>query len=221
MPYRLFSYVITHDTGFAPNPFGEVLTLATCKPKIRVAAQVGDWLLGTGSARAVGNDRVVYAAQVSEVMSLANYGDDHRFTCKRPSLGKAFWNRVGDCIYFQRPEGTWVQRRNLFHNEKDVTRDLGGLNALVCKQFWYFGGSAPLLPDHLLSGVKRGPGHRCDASEQFIDSLVQWFNSFEPGLRGEPFMKEVLVGTPRVSAGCSRVAVVPIKGSCTTPGLAT
>ena len=35
---EIFSYVITHDSGFAPNPFGGFLTLATCKPKIRKSA---------------------------------------------------------------------------------------------------------------------------------------------------------------------------------------
>ena len=30
-----YSYIITRDYGFAPNPFGGVCTLATCKPKIR------------------------------------------------------------------------------------------------------------------------------------------------------------------------------------------
>ena len=30
---RLFSYKMTNDSGFAPNPFGLTLTLATCKPE--------------------------------------------------------------------------------------------------------------------------------------------------------------------------------------------
>jgi hypothetical protein len=34
------------DTGFAPNPFHDFLTLATCKPDIRKKAQIGDWVLG-------------------------------------------------------------------------------------------------------------------------------------------------------------------------------
>ncbi|WP_198140678.1 Nmad2 family putative nucleotide modification protein [Polaromonas naphthalenivorans] len=28
-------YLMTHDSGFAPNPFHGTLTLATCKPGIR------------------------------------------------------------------------------------------------------------------------------------------------------------------------------------------
>ena len=46
---RLHSYVVARDYGFAPNPFFGVCTLATCKPKIRSAAKLGDWVMGTGS----------------------------------------------------------------------------------------------------------------------------------------------------------------------------
>ena len=41
---RLFSYKMTSDTGFAPNPFGRRLTLATCKPMIRQSTHEGDWV---------------------------------------------------------------------------------------------------------------------------------------------------------------------------------
>ena len=39
-------YKMTHDTGFAPNPFHGVLTLATCKPKIRACRKADDWVAG-------------------------------------------------------------------------------------------------------------------------------------------------------------------------------
>jgi hypothetical protein len=45
----LRSYVITSDTGFAPNVTGGYCTLATCKPRIRRNADVGEWILGTPS----------------------------------------------------------------------------------------------------------------------------------------------------------------------------
>lgn len=35
----VFSYIPVHSGGFAPNPDGGALTLATCKPDIRKAAQ--------------------------------------------------------------------------------------------------------------------------------------------------------------------------------------
>lgn len=39
---KLFSYIVTHDAGFAPNPFWGYCTLACCKPAIRRTANVGD-----------------------------------------------------------------------------------------------------------------------------------------------------------------------------------
>ena len=44
---KIMSYIITHDYGFAPNPYGGFLTLATCKPKIRNSAKIGDILVGS------------------------------------------------------------------------------------------------------------------------------------------------------------------------------
>src|SRR5712692_10528871 len=48
---KLYSYVVARDYGFAPNPFFGFCTLATCKPEIRKAAAIDDWVIGTGSKR--------------------------------------------------------------------------------------------------------------------------------------------------------------------------
>ena len=45
---KVYSYVMTHDYGFAPNPHGEYCTLACCKPRIRSSAGVDDLVIGTG-----------------------------------------------------------------------------------------------------------------------------------------------------------------------------
>jgi hypothetical protein len=42
---KLYSYVVTHDTGFSPNPFWGCCTLADCKPAIRRTAKIGDWVV--------------------------------------------------------------------------------------------------------------------------------------------------------------------------------
>ena len=52
---RLFSYKLTNDSGFAPNPFGRVMTLATCKPKIRQSKIPGDWIAGFTSGHLNGD----------------------------------------------------------------------------------------------------------------------------------------------------------------------
>jgi putative DNA base modification enzyme with NMAD domain len=60
---RLYSYIVTYDTGFSPNPFFGFCTLACCKPAIRRTAEVGG-TLGL-SPKAKGN-RVVYFMRVKE-----------------------------------------------------------------------------------------------------------------------------------------------------------
>jgi hypothetical protein len=64
----------TWDSGFAPNPFGSFLTLATCKPQIRKHPRKGDYIIGTGSSATVGNHKLVYAGEIADVFSLADYG---------------------------------------------------------------------------------------------------------------------------------------------------
>jgi hypothetical protein len=52
----LFSYVLQHDLGFAPNPSGDFCSLAKCKfgsaakRNIIELAEEGDWIAGTGGA---------------------------------------------------------------------------------------------------------------------------------------------------------------------------
>ena len=60
---RIHSYVVRYDSGFAPNPFYGYCTLATCKPSIRKGADIGDWVVGSGS-----NDRNIrgFVAQVEK-----------------------------------------------------------------------------------------------------------------------------------------------------------
>jgi hypothetical protein len=51
---KLYSHIVKHETGVAPNPFFGDCTLARCKPKIRQKAWKGDWFVGL-TAKADGN----------------------------------------------------------------------------------------------------------------------------------------------------------------------
>ena len=94
----LYSYVVVHDAGFAPNPFGDFCTLATCKPKIRLRAQVGDWIVGAGSARNVGSGKLLYAMRVAEILPLEKYARDARFGDKVAKPKGIEEERCGDNI---------------------------------------------------------------------------------------------------------------------------
>lgn len=197
---RIYSYVITHDFGFAPNPFGGICTLATCKPAIRMHAKEGSWLVGTGSARAGLRGKLIYAAKIHTVCTLEQYGLDPQYAVKIPSSIKTEWSFHGDNIYVLDEDGRWYQRSNPHHDESHITRDLKGLNVLVSKEFWYFGAEAKLLPDDLQPIVKAGPGHKCTSSAEVILRLEQWLLQFDRGVTGKP--------NPFHSEIC---------GSCTSP----
>ena len=95
----LYSYVVTVDTGFAPNPFHGVCTLACCKPDIRRTAKEGDYVVGLGPKH-LGN-RLVYAMQVTEIMDLDSYWNDERFRIKRRrvrSCGRCVPQASGVCV---------------------------------------------------------------------------------------------------------------------------
>lgn len=183
---KLCSYVVTHDYGFAPNPFGGVLTLATCKPAIRKSAVVGDWVMGSASAASLGVNRLLFAGEVSSVMTISEYANSTMHQQKIPTLKGEHWKSCGDNIYYRSSDGNWKQRRNRFHNEGDQEHDLSGKNVIECIRFWYFGRLAPEIPAHLMSVVKRGPGHKNNERNPDVPAFLQWVQSYPEGRHGEP-----------------------------------
>ena len=150
----LFSYVVDHDTGFAPNPYGGFCTLVHCKHGARSGrrnvvelAQRGDWIIGTGgqSKKSCGNGRVVYIMRVDDQIPFRDYLRDARF-----------------------------------HGRAD-RKDRGGGNkyALISKMFFYFGRNAIHVSDIPTANLdhpieKKGPGFRKDFPESFIRQFAAW-----------------------------------------------
>lgn len=184
---KLYSYVVTHDFGFAPNPYGGVLTLATCKPRIRRFASPGDWILGTGSAKGIGCNRLIFAAKVSMSMPTAEYGASTTYQFKIPSKER----RHGDNIYFRDVRNDWNQRRNPFHGFEEMKHDLSGENVLVCREYWYFGDRAPTLPTKFQCLVKRGPNHKNNTKHPKADVFINWLRKFEAGVIGQPSSRAI------------------------------
>lgn len=142
---RLYSYVVARDFGFAPNPFHGVCTLATCKPRIRRAAQMGDWVIGTGSKRHGRQRQLVYAMKVAEVLTFDEYWNAPRFECKKPNLSGSRKQAFGDNIYHT-DRDAWAQE-NSHHsygtgqrNPNNVRRDTCPNRVLIADCFAYFWG---------------------------------------------------------------------------------
>lgn len=163
---RLFSYKLSHDAGFAPNPFWGALTVATCKPGFRRSKRAGDWIAGFTSGQlcgdGVGKEKLVFLMKIDEKISIADYFRDRRFKRKIPDMSarKEIY-RAGDNIY--RPlcphpttANEFEQLRNPNHNDKNKTHDLSGENVLIGTEFMYFGRNALTIPPHLRPDVPKG-----------------------------------------------------------------
>ena len=186
---RLYSYILVHDYGFAPNPFWGACTLATCKPKIRQTAQKGDWIVGL-SRKADGN-RIIYAMQVEEVLSIADYFNAERYEDKKPDYSKGFViNKCGDNIYKPLPNGDFDQLKSQHtidpnKAEYHKRRDLSGMNVLISNKFSYFGRSMVELPKKLQILIP-GRGHKCRFSPEVVQDFCEFISHQPAGIQDPP-----------------------------------
>jgi hypothetical protein len=197
---RLHSYVVRYDSGFAPNPFYGFCTLATCKPDIRKAAAIGDWVIGSGSAdkKLKRGGFLVYAMRVTETPSFAQYWQDPRFRNKKPNLSRSRMRECGDNIYNRAADGTWGQL-NSFHSQDDgspnprhIKRDTGVDRVLVSNAFVYFGGEGPKIPGQFRNYgggdiCKQGQGRKIFNDPNLIKEFGTWLLSLDRrGYAGRP-----------------------------------
>jgi hypothetical protein len=196
---RLFSYIVARDYGFAPNPFYAVCTLATCKPRIRSSAAIGDWVIGAGAKSVYGyQGRLIFAMRVHEALTFDAYWSDPRFLSKRPVLNGSLKQVYGDNIYHKR-RGRWVQADSHHsyeggrQNERNIARDTSTDRMLIAHEFVYYGEKAPIIPKSLRPYKPTGEdvccsgvGHRvlssklASAFENWLTELNEW------GLQGMP-----------------------------------
>jgi hypothetical protein len=163
---KLFSYVVDHDLGFAPNPFGGCCTLAKCKfgtkkRNIVEMAEKYDWIAGTGGAdlsKSAGHGKLIYAMRVDEKIPLSEY----------------------------------CQAYNGHRVDADHEVFEDGRFSLLSNHFFYFGRNAidiSEIPDKHLDHPfeKSGPGYRCDFSDEFVEAFASWLPAtFTKGVHGSP-----------------------------------
>jgi hypothetical protein len=192
----LYSYVITRDYGFAPNPFHGVCTLATCKPVIRRIAKTGDWIIGTGSAEYQRTGQLICAMRVSESMTFDDYWADPRFRAKRPDLTGSKMQAFGDNIYSRDDSGQWVQldshhsRPGGEINPDNVADDTQTNRVLIATEFSYFGADAPLIPAAFrgegIANVCAHRGHRSNFAPGLVEAFLDWLSHQPSGCVGRP-----------------------------------
>jgi hypothetical protein len=157
---RLFSYKMTDDTGFAPNPFYGLLTLANCKPDIRKTKDKDDWIAGFTSKELngdnVGEEKLIFLMKVTDKITYEKYWSDPLYKCKRPNLSSLkMIDQVGDNIYQPiklnaKSNTDFQQIANKYHDENCKNYDLDGEYVLISEYFYYFGS----CPEEILRTIR-------------------------------------------------------------------
>lgn len=182
-------YVVARDFGFAPNPFHGVCTLATCKPKIRGVAKVGDWVLGMGGGELGATGKCIYFMQVTGTMSFNEYWADPDYQSKRPARNGSRVAMLGDNIYHRDAEGGQWTQENSHHSRADgtpewwnVENDTSRDRVLISKRFVYFGGRAVEVPRKILDeiGYANVRNHRTFRADE-CQSLLEWMEAIGRG----------------------------------------
>ena len=190
----LFSYIVVSDSGFAPNPFHGFCTLACCKPKIRCAAAIDDWVIGLTPKK--DGHKLLYAMKVEARPTIAEYWRDKRYRVKRPDFAfQDDYGWLGDNIYEPLPNGAFRQHRSRHSSTDPVfppgdprrytreengeakTRDLSGKRVLVATEFVYFGAHGAIeLPVDLRNALAVGIGHKKAHSATILDQWLTFFS---------------------------------------------
>lgn len=189
----LFAYKMVRDFGFAPNPFGGLCTLATCKPNIRRRAAPGDLVVACGSVKNGRSGRVICAMRVGGAMTFQEYWEDPRFERKKAALGLSRQRAFGDNIYHHAPDGSWIQEDSHHSqvggvlNPANLHQDTSADRILWASEFTYWGREAPVLPAEFDGfGLARVRDFRGDFEPEFVNRTNVWFDGLPRGRLGRP-----------------------------------
>jgi hypothetical protein len=145
---KLYSYVVEHDTGYAPNPYFDFCTLCRCKfnekgeaaqdlnkgrKNIVELAVEGDWVVGTGgvSKKSVGrHGTLIYAMHVDHKITRQAYYNASQFARKKKPTQTA-------PSTYEQTRGDNEKPRNVFEEKEFV---------LISEHFYYFGAKAKDIP---------------------------------------------------------------------------
>jgi hypothetical protein len=172
---KIYFYKLTHDGGGAPCVERGVLSLAICKPKIRVGAEPGDVIFGYTANSLDPSNRLLYIAKVCDK---ARHGEYFRL---RKYSGR------GDCIYKMSGDRFEWKKTALHHGPDDLVHDLGSppdypkAEVLLSQDFRYFGINGTDRYKSRYPEIKRafkalGRGHRVHHDEPLRKELETLMN---------------------------------------------
>jgi putative DNA base modification enzyme with NMAD domain len=109
----IYFYKLTCDDGGAPCVRNGLLSLAICKPFIRMGASVGDFIFGFAANSLRRDNCLIYIARVTSKLTDGKYYEIPRY------------QRREDCVYqFKDSRFEW-RAGSKHHSQEDLVHDLG------------------------------------------------------------------------------------------------
>lgn len=197
---NFFSYIVDRDFGFAPNPFFGYCTLANCKPRTRQAAQINDIIFGLAGSnyRTPNTKKLIYAMEVTEILSFNEYYHDSRFLSKKPIINASLKKQYGDNIYYRDSNNDYKQidshhsLKNSIQHDENTYHDTKVDKVLISSNYVYFGDNPITIPSHLYSNNETSKNisivrhHKNRFHQDFKDQLKDYWNSLPRGIHGNP-----------------------------------
>ena len=182
----LYTYVMRHDAGLAPNPFWGTCTLAVCTPNHQGSrAKAGDWIAGVSDKRR--GYKLIHVMEVDERIHMNDYFKDERFAVKKPILNGTAQQRCGDNFYSLDAVGQWTQYPNRYHaGPACLAQDTRHPWVFVARRFWYLGRKAVDLPAVFMP-IFGGQGTRVNHPPELVASFKAWVQaSLKEGMNALP-----------------------------------
>lgn len=182
----LYTYVMKHDSGLAPNPFWGTCSLAVCTPNHQGSrAKRGDWIAGV-SDKGRGY-KIIYVMEVDERVHMNDYFIDERFAAKKPITDGTAQQRCGDNFYNVDVNGHWIQHPNRYHMGRAcLAQDTRNPWVFVARKFWYLGRKAIDMPAEFLP-MFGGRGARVSHPPELVASFKTWVQaSLKKGVNALP-----------------------------------
>jgi hypothetical protein len=173
MTPNIYVYKCVVDDGTAPCIDRSLLSMTVCKPKVRTSAKVGDIVIAFGTNAQPAPNRLVYAAEITEVITGGRYFDEAKYQTRK------------DCIYKRTPQGALKLVAGVSaHNTGTHAKDLGppptypNAIALISTDFRYFGGAGTDAWKEHAPHLKKmieflGQGHRVNHTREVRDDLLK------------------------------------------------
>lgn len=129
---NIYFYKMTVDNGGAPCVYDNILSLAICKPGIRLSAVTDDWIIGFGAKSTIG-ERLIYIAQMTDKIEDGRYYKLDQYFDRPDCIYR--WDEKNKIYY-------WKQGKSYHQDGSELKYDLGkSTNVLISDRFIYFGSS--------------------------------------------------------------------------------